>query len=164
MEKMVLNVLKELDQRVGDRNREADRDGFIFQPNFEIKILGQMSLLLNRDISAKIDLSATVDLDSYINGEVWIGKEFESLLKNNNVILDKDSDLIWMPQESTYTLFFEGDHVKSYLVDPIYCIASKAIKAKEKNRTLVIQALLEYGKPLEQLILKHGGNLEYFYE
>ena len=157
-------IFKELDLKICERDEEAQREGFLFNPNFEIKILGQMSLIANVDVASKFDLIGTMDVDAYTKGTRWIEKEFDNLLKNEGLRLDSDSSLIWMPEESTYTEFIEGKYLKVFLVDPIYCLASKAIKAKEKNKVLIMEALVEYGEELEDLIKKYKGDLEYFYE
>ena len=123
-----------------------------------------MSLLANEKVSAKIDLVATMDVDTFLKSEYWVIQELEKILKNYDLNLDRDSNLIWMPEESTYSLFYKGNYLTVYLVDPLYYLTSKAVKAKEKNKILILEALLEYGEDPATLIKKHGGDLEYFYE
>ena len=83
-------------------------------------------------------------------------------MKRENLELDSDSHLIWFPQESTFTIVLETPRIKCEVIDPLFALCSKAIKAPEKNRILIQQALVKYGDDLKNLIKKHGGNLEHF--
>ncbi len=164
MEKLLKSIFKKLDTKISQRNIESAEEGFHFRADTEIKLLGQMSLLVNKEVSALIELNATYDVDTYIKAEYWVEKKFEELLQEKNFFLDKDSKLIWMPKETKYLPFFKGKHLEVFIADPLYCLASKAVKAKEKNKQLIIQALFEYGEELEALIKKYDGDLDYFYE
>lgn len=164
MRDLLDKIFIKLDKKVEKRYRDAISEGFLFDPHFNIKILGQMSLLANESVAVKFDLFATADVDAYIKGEHWTKKELELLLKKENLELDSDSNLIWVPDESKYLPLFTGKYITVEVIAPLYCLASKAVKAKEKNKGLIMEALLEYGKELEKLVEKHGGDLEYFYE
>ncbi len=164
MKEILEKIFKQLDKEIIKRESEAREQGFNFRAETQIKLLGQMSLLVNESITTLIELNATRDVDSYIQSEYWVEKKFESLLKKEGLLLDKDRNLIWMPEETIFKTFFTGKYLTVLIPEPIYCLASKAIKAKEKNKQLIIFALLEYGDKLENLIKKYNGELEFFYE
>jgi len=157
-------ILTILDEVIIERNHEMIRDGLPFNPTCKITVLGQISLLINNKLPATIHIAATADLDAIMNGDHWIKKRLESLVNNAGLYLEDDAHLIWIPPESTFTEYFRGRYVSCDVIDPLYCLLSKAIKAKEKNKLLIQQALIEFGDELESLIKKHHGHLDYFYE
>lgn len=48
------------------------------------------------------------------------------------------------------------------ILSPIAALTSKAIKAPEKNRILLTEALAAYGDELANKILRHGDDLTKF--
>ncbi len=123
-----------------------------------------MSLLSNPLVQEQIRLFGTVDVDATVRGEYWIQKKFEELLLEEGLELDPVADEIWLPVEATFTTVFSETILTCLRLDPLGALTSKAIKAREKNRILIRQALPVYGAPLEGLIKKYGGDLTYFQE
>lgn len=156
------DILKHLDHEIDQENQRRRKEGDFGLPRTEIKILGQMSLISNPEVSAQINLFSTFDVDALIEGHYWVKTEFEKLLKNNALELDPLSDEIWIPSESTFSEFFLSVRLICSRLDPVYALASKAIKAKEKNKLLIAQALDVYGDDLKKLIKKYGGDIRYF--
>jgi hypothetical protein len=122
----------------------------------------QYSLLVDEKISAVINLPYTVDVDILIKNEIDFKSKFKQQLKKYNLVYDEDSPLIWIAPESKFIKFFESNHIFCETIEPIYAILSKAIKAKEKNRVIVTQALKFYGEELFNLIQKYNGDIDYF--
>ena len=106
--------------------------------------MGQMSLLTNRTISAQIKLIGTVDVDASIDGGPysWVGKKFAQILAAKGLELDKYADEIWLPKNATFQKVFSGKILTCLRLDPLDALVSKAVKAPEKNRILIRQALV----------------------
>ena len=121
-----------------------------------------MGLWVDEEVAAKLHPIATVDLDTKVKTKGMTLDKFKELLKEENLVLDDLSNEIWLPEETEYIDFFEGEYVKCKRALPLYLLVSKAIKAPEKNRVLIQNALIEYEDELADLILKYEGNLDYF--
>jgi len=135
-------------------------------PNVLIQVLGQCSLILNSTV--RLPLAGTMDLDARVKPQsrqesvYFIQKKLADLLDQEGFELDPDVHLIWLPPESTFTVCYETPRMRCEILDPLFALCSKAVKAREKNRILIREALKEYGKPLRELIEKHGGHCDYF--
>ncbi len=156
-------LLKALDHVIEVENQRRQADESFGLPKATITVLGQYGLMTHPDKQlAGLSLVATLDVDAWIEANDFIRKEFKRLLAEEGFEYDDDSEKIWVPPESTYTSIFSTLRLNCKVIDPIYSLASKAIKAKEKNRVLVRNALTIYGKKLRDLIKKHGGDCAYF--
>ncbi len=156
-------ILNELDRWLaGEKNRRR-KEGGPYIPKVEILLLGQMGLLAHpSDLSVKLHLVGTIDVDAKVSADRFVVKEFGRILKDHDLEYDEDSEKVWVPPKSTQTMIHDSLHLKCDVLDPIYLLTSKAIKAKEKNRFLVQEALVLFGNELEELIVRHGGDLDYF--
>jgi hypothetical protein len=128
----------------------------------EIRVMGQMSLLSNPEVQAQIRLFGTRDVDATVRGEYWVQKKFEEFLLEQGLELDSVANEIWLPKEATFSEVYSSPKLTCLRLDPIYALVSKAIKAKEKNRILIRQALPIFGDELRSLIEEYGGDLTYF--
>jgi hypothetical protein len=165
MKDTLLAIFKELDERIEVENTDRDAIGGLKIRLVEVRILGQITLLAN-DMAAKIlTLQRTNDLDAVIkntHGFVMaiLNKE---ILPNYGLHLDPDSEYIWIPPGSKFELFHDSKNVRVMLLDPESALVSKAVKAKEKNKFLIIDAIGSGEFPnLVQRIQENGGDLEYF--
>jgi len=155
-------IFQQLDKAIEKENDERRQEGALGLPHAEIKILGQMSLISNPEVQAKITLFATFDVDAIIKAPHWIETAFKNLLEKERFELDPLSHEIWIPKESTFTTIFSSSRLTCSRLDPLFTLLSKAIKAKEKNKVLIAQALAVYGDDLKNLIIKYEGDLNYF--
>ncbi len=158
----LIQIFENLDRAIEVENEERRESGTLLLPKTEIILLGQMSLLENPEVKAHITLFATYDVDAIVKGSHWIQRKFNELLKKEGLELDSLSHEIWIPPESTFTDIFSSNYLHCLRLDPLYALLSKAIKAKEKNKILIAQALDIYGDKLRSLIKKYHGNLDYF--
>ena len=149
---------------IAQENVTLREEGLTPLAHTEIRVMGQMSLLSNTEVQAQIRLIATVDVDATVRGEFWVQKKFEELLLKDGLELDPVASEIWLPAEATFTEMFSSNLLTCLRLDALYALVSKAIKAKEKNRILIRQALPIFGRELEDLIKKYGGDLVYFEE
>ncbi|HLG19013.1 MAG TPA: hypothetical protein VI895_04245 [Bdellovibrionota bacterium] len=156
-------ILRELDERIEKENERRRADEITSYPKMKILLLGQMGLFAHPDeLEAKLHLVGTADVDAKIQAEYSLVQLFEKVLEAFGLEYDRDSHLVWVPPESTQITIFETPRLKCDVVNPLYLLTSKAIKAKEKNRILIKQALKIYGRELESLIRQHGGDPNYF--
>lgn len=128
----------------------------------KIAILGQQALLVRRETLPKLKLLATNDFDGLLNGEPPLEDIFKRILKEEGLTYDEQSRYIWLPDETGYELIYQSDFVEVDSPAPIYLIVSKAVKAPEKNKQLVREAIEQFGDDLLGLLEKYKVNLNYF--
>ena len=88
-----------------------------------------------------IHVPATMDVDAFATYEYAVKKQFEVLLKEVGRELDPVGHEAWMPSETEYSEYFEGEYVWAYLARPEFVMISKASKAPKKNRVLIVEYL-----------------------
>jgi len=125
-----------LDEWIEQENKTSFEEGSPLLKKCEFKILGQTAL-----IEAKLNLSltATVDVDAYTNAQNIVKAKLAEFLREDNLELDALSDEIWMPTETKYSEFYKGSFVNVFLADPVYILVSKALKAMQKNKLLILE-------------------------
>jgi hypothetical protein len=150
-----------LDVRIGEINRERRREGLPAAGKARIRLLGQISLLVDEGTSTALHLTQTADVDALLSMDHAAKEELKKLLKDRSYIYDEDSNLVWIPDGSTF--FVNLDNLEVEFIDPESALVSKAVKAPEKNRQLIRQAIASEAYPsLVDRILKLGGSLEEF--
>ena len=161
-----MNELKEvfvaLDHAISSENVSRDSMGGLELRSATIRILGQMSLLLNDSVSKQFNLFATQDVDAHVLGESFVIQTFKKLLADRGLEFDFLSTEIWLPLDATYIPVYEGDKLRCEILDPISALVSKAVKAPEKNKLLIRSALEIYGEDLARKIKAYGGDISMF--
>ncbi len=129
----------------------------------EIQLLGQMCLLVNPRVSAILHLAQTADLDAFLRMDAFVKEELKKLLAEAGLIYDEDSTLVWIPDEAIFEPLFALTNLTVLALDPESALVSKAVKAPEKNKALIREALAS-GKfsKLTDRIVNAGGRLEAF--
>lgn len=135
---MLKKVFAELDNWIAEENIERQEDGAMPMRACEIKVIGQTALL---EAHLALHVPATMDVDVFANYEYAVKRKFEALLKQNGKELDPVGHEAWMPRETQYEEFYSGKWVKAYLARVEFVILSKAKKAPEKNRSLIVEYL-----------------------
>ncbi len=130
-------------------------------PLVTAKILGQCALLLNDEAREKLSPVGTQDIDIQFEGGIERDILKADFIKAG-LLVDHDSQYIWIVPGATFDTIFETEFVKVEVVHPLFNLTSKAIKAPEKNRELIRKALIEYGIELLSLIKQHGGDVKKF--
>jgi hypothetical protein len=152
-----------LDRRIDDINQDRRREGLFPLPRAKVQILGQISLLVHEGASAILNLTQTADLAAALTMDYTIKEELKSLLRNNGFVYDDDSNFIWIPEDAEFLPFLELNNIVVESIDPESALVGKAIKAPDKNRQLIRQAIASNQFPtLVDRILKNGGKLETF--
>jgi hypothetical protein len=161
--KNIKSLFEELDKRINRINDVRINEGLGNIASAEIKILGQMSLLVNDKVSTILSLNQTADLDAIITMEYLVKKEFQQILQEAGLIYDEDSYLIWIPKDATFEELYNLKNLSVSIIDPESALLSKAIKAPEKNKFLIREAIASNQFPrLVGRILANGGKLESF--
>jgi len=165
MKDTILAIFKELNDRIDAENGEREETGVPKLRPVEVRILGQVTLLANELVAQILPLQMTNDLDAVI--EVAQGFVIavlkDEILPKFGLELDRDSGLVWIPPGSSYEPFLDSKYVRVKLLDPESALVSKAVKAKVKNRVLIIDAIAsERFSSLVQRIQDNGGDLDYF--
>jgi hypothetical protein len=162
MHKLLEKISKILEDEISLANLERAKNSEPRIKPIKITILGQFALIINQGISEKIPLAATMDVDALFEGDWSFRKIFERTLKDSGLILDELSSEIWIPPQSQYVCYYKSAQITIQGLTPIYCLLSKAIKAPDKNKVLIINALEIYGTELSDLIKKFNGDLNFF--
>lgn len=157
---MIKEVLQELDTWIQRQNQERKSEGTLLLGRAVIRVLGQTALL---EANLNIEILGTADVDAYIEGDYVIRKKLDELLNTRGRFLDPDSEKIWMPEETEYRLIYKGEFTDGYLAHHDYVLISKALKAPQRNRNLIIAYLAdEPSKEFFKLAKKYHLDLEKF--
>lgn len=158
--KLIDNLIKELEEQLRLRREELGEDSL--NSKIEIHMLGQMSLLMNKNIAEKITLVQTNDVDALLKGKTGEAQVFKRVVRSKGLEFDELSREVWIPKDAEFLEYYDSPFVRVTYLDPISALISKAIKAKEKNRILVREALIIYGDALATKIISNGGDIDYF--
>lgn len=165
MKDTLLAIFKELNDRIVTENADREESGAAKLLPVEIRVLGQATLLANEMVAKILPLQMTNDLDATIEVAQYfiLGVLKNEILTKYGLVLDSDSHLVWIPPGSTYEPFLDSRYVRVKLLDPESALVSKAVKAKEKNRFLIVDAIAIGRFPnLVRRIRENGGDLDYF--
>lgn len=89
-------------------NCAREKSGIPRLPKFRIKILGQMSLLMDRESSSALPLAMTADFDALISGPSQIRTILKDVLQKHGLEYDDLSSEIWLPSDATFISYFEN--------------------------------------------------------
>ena len=161
--KQLKAIFKELNKRVAAMNHSRRIEGLLPISKAKVQLLGQISLLAHDKVSSILSLAQTGDMDAFLTMDHAVREELKSILKGQGLIYDEDSYLIWIPPLASFETLFDLEHVLVESIDPESALVSKAVKAPDKNKHLIRQAIAS-GEflTLVDRILENGGKLENF--
>lgn len=159
---MLTDIFSKFDTWIVEENHRRRKEDSLTISPVEIKVLGQQGLLISE---LKIDLAVTKDLDALIRCEYAALEKFKALLLEKNLHYDIFSNEIWMPPETEYSLFYQGESLTVYRALPEYILFSKLLKAPEKNKGLLLD-YLEKGlsAKFKALLQTHKIDLEKLFD
>ncbi len=161
MEELLQELFRELNEIVGEENLRRTQNGTRCLPQSKILLLGQMSLLVDKTVSAQLTLAQTGDMDAKIEMDYFVKMQLKTLLDKRGFIYDEDSDLIFIPKGSKELPLFDFTNIKVERLDPESILVSKALKAPEKNRPLLIEGVASGLFPnIITRIEEGGGDLD----
>ncbi len=112
------------------------------------------------EVSLILSLAQTGDLDALLTMDHIVKEELKKILLKQGLVYDEDSHLIWIPPGARFEDVFDFEHVIVASIDPESALVSKAVKAPQKNKQLIRQAIASDQFPaLVDRILKNGGEL-----
>ena len=89
--------------------------------------------------------------------------ELKKILKKQRLLYDEDSYLIWIPPGAFFEELFNLDNLVVKTIDAESTLVCKAIKAPEKNKQLIREAIASGAfLGLVDRILDNGGKIEDF--
>lgn len=160
---LIKDLFTELNQRIEEIIRQRRDDGLLPIPKARVQLLGQISLLINEKAAVELSLAQTGDLDALLSMDNIIKAELKKTLSKHGLIYDEDSYLIWIPPAARFEKLFDFDHIIIESIDAESALVSKAVKAPEKNKQLIREAIASEKFPtLVNRILENGGKLENF--
>jgi hypothetical protein len=159
MDDILRNVIFAYEKEVRKLNKSRSSP---FENKLKVTVLGQQGLLIRKDKMKNLHLVMTTDFDGNLRGEPPLGDIFKKKLKEFGLTYDEKSQYIWLPDETEYEGIYESDVIFLDSPLPIYLITSKALKAPEKNKQLVISAIEEYGEDLLKLFDKYKVDMTKF--
>jgi hypothetical protein len=163
MVKDLEELIAHFEKSVAAADKQRKEDGAVYLGFCEIKLLGQFSLLAFEDKNlAQINIRRTDDIDAQITGDANVGWLFRQSVKEYGLEFDDLSNEIWLPDDATFIPLKESPLFRISAVDPISAFISKAVKAPEKNKILIREALAVYGVILEKRLIEHGVDLNFF--
>lgn len=154
-------IITEVDEKLTRRIHQHRSEELPTLKPLEIKILGQMSLMMD-PIGATLNPASTRDVDALVIGDMLAVNIFREVLKSKGLVYDELSKEIWLPERATFLPFHSSEYLSVSYLDPISALTSKAVKAKEKNRFLVKRGLELFGQELQKEIVRYGGDITYF--
>jgi hypothetical protein len=163
VKELLKGVFEKLNDQIKARNQENREDGLPLIAKARVRILGQISLLVHERVSAILSLAHTGDLDALLSMDHSIKNDLKALLREQGLIYDEDSYLVWIAPGAKFDVLFDFENVHVEAVDPESALVSKAVKAPGKNKQLIREAIASGEFPgLVDRIVRLGGKLEDF--
>ncbi len=136
-------MLKDLEDWLADENLRRIKEGEMGLRPVEMKIMGQIALLLGLPNE---DLNATSDLDAVIRGDQTVKEFLKTRLLEENLVLDDEAELIQMPKSTKWNEFFSGKFLNVKVAAPEYVAASKSQFHRLKDRTQLKKLFQKFPK------------------
>ena len=163
MRQQLQDLFTKLNERVSEINRERRQNSLRPVSKAKVQLLGQISLLAHNKVSLILSLAQTGDMDAFLTMDHIVKEELKRILKKEGLVYDEDSYLIWVPPGAKFEKLFVLDCVLVETIDPESALVSKAVKAPDKNKQLIRQAIASDEFPgLVDRILENDGKLENF--
>jgi hypothetical protein len=165
MKKLMKKIFTDLNQAVEIENLQRLKEGTLTIPKSEVLLFGQMSLMLNELVVKILNLIQTGDMDAKLRMDYFTKNKLLDLLKENGLVYDEDSHLIWVPKNAKVIELFKFKNIEVKLIDAESTLVSKAIHAPQKNKQLIRQAIASGKFPdLVDRIIENNGKLEFILE
>ena len=165
MKELLKKIFADLNEAVEFENRQRLKEGTLTIPKSEVLLFGQMSLMLNESVVKILNIVQTGDMDAKLRMDYFTKNKLIELLKENGLVYDEDSHLIWVPENAKVIELFNFKNIEVKLLDAESTLVSKAIHAPQKNKQLIRQALASGKFPdLIDRIIENNGNLDVILE
>lgn len=163
MKEKLIEIFNTLNDRIIVENNERRESGSRLITKSKIYVLGQTSLLVQPEFTAELSLAQTGDLDALLEVENFVKENLKKILSENGFVYDEDSPYIFIPTKTKYLNFLLLSSLEVVVIDPESALVSKAVRAPEKNKFLIRQAIASECYPnLVERIIENGGKLTDF--
>lgn len=165
MKQLMEKIFTALNQAVELENLQRLKEGTLTIPKSEILLFGQMSLMLNESVAANLNLVQTADMDAKLRMDYFTKNKLLELLEANGLVYDEDSHLVWIPENARTIEWLMLKNIEVKLMDAESTLVSKAIRAPQKNKQLIRQAIASGKFPnIVDRIIQNNGKLDFFLE
>jgi hypothetical protein len=163
VKEQLIKIFNTLNDQIIAENNERRESGSRLIVKSKIHVLGQTSLLIQPELTAKLSLAQTGDLDALLEAENFVKETLKKILSENGFVYDEDSPYIFIPTKTKYSNFLMLPSLEVIVIDPESALVSKAVRAPEKNKFLIRQAIASESYPnLAERIIENGGKLTDF--
>ena len=160
---LLQDLIERIEASILLANAERGSEGLPEFGQVEIRLLGQFGLLVHPKASSELQPAATRDIDATLRGE-WSARWIvRSVINQSGYTYDDLSNEIWLPPEAQFELLHDSQCLKVEVIAPLFNLLSKAVKAPERNRNLIVEGIAVYGDELIALLTAHGVNIDYFF-
>lgn len=163
MKEQLITIFNTLNDQIITENNERRDNGSRLIAKSKIHVLGQTSLLVQPEFTYELSLTQTGDLDALLEAENFVKERLKIILLENGFVYDEDSPYIFIPTKTKYSNFLMLPTLEVVVIDPESALVSKAVRAPEKNKFLIRQAIASKNYPnLAERIIENGGKLTDF--
>lgn len=163
MKDQLAKMFNRLNDEIAAENTARRESGSRLIARAKINVLGQTSLLIQPEFTYKLSLAQTGDLDALLEADNFVIERLKIILLENGFIYDEDSPYIFIPTKAEFSDFLSLAMLEVVVIDPESALVSKAVKAPDKNKYLIRQAIASGNYPnLASRIIENGGKLEDF--
>ncbi len=160
MKDIIQNLIQDLEAFYHDANKELEEDGSPPLKPLEVRILGQFSLILNKEVFEELQPGATVDVDALLSGDSMLKLELKRRLRKYGLEYDELSEEIWIPKGATYSEYYSSEALTILIIAPFITLTAKAKFAVTKNKQLLIRAIAIYEDKLLGIFKEHDVDIE----
>ena len=150
LKEKLFDVFQKLDDFITQYNTECSEGGGARIPRQEIRIVGQIALLM---ADLPFPVFATTDLDSITLIPHNVQKALNEFLFEYEMHIDPDGPKVWMPPDTQYLPLFDFLRVVVYYADPESVILSKARFNRAKDKPLIENFLRHYPHLKEKIMI-----------
>ena len=162
MENLLETLIDRLESKLSAQERESEALGSPSLSGGSVTLLGQFALICQPEAAKLLKLRATFDVDAIIKARGGFQTHFREVVKELGFELDDLSEESWIPEGAVFNKLYEGQRFTISALDPISVLISKAVKAPERNRILVRDAIEIYGEMLTSKLKVHKVDLSFF--
>lgn len=162
MVSILKTLVERLELKLSEQELQSEALGSPSLSRGEVILLGQFSLFCQPAAAEVLNLIATRDIDALVKATGGFQSQFRTVVNELGFEYDELSSEVWIPEGATYSLLYQGTRFTIQALDPISVLVSKAVKAKEKNRILIREAIDVYGDRLISSLKKYNVDLSFF--
>jgi len=162
MNALLSTFITQIESAIRLANQERAADGVSPFGQVRIRLLGQFGLLVHPQAAAALRPAATRDVDALVEGDWSTRWIVRTAINLSGYVYDDLSSENWIPAQARFELLSESAELRVEVLAPIFNLLSKAVKAPERNRNLIVEGIAVYGDEFVHLLQTHGADIEYF--